>query len=292
MDDKDFAEEYRREFDKIHASEQLRTAVKNVKPRRIGRQVTPLKAAIGTVAAAFLIFAAVHDYSFENDTSGVISETVASTQIPEARFEETAERDEISDESVLPVQNEESGEKKTVNVPRNEVNKSESKQRGNIERTQTVTSDEYTVSEPAHVTDSTETHEPSVLSADGVSRMTGAQEYVPVPVRWTLEEYYEYLGADVSEKTGVEYIGQTEFEFEMGSDGLPVDDTVVLKFSVYGGKIGITVSKYVLFDEGLNGTMTENDSGFNAYKISGGIYFIIHSDGIEKEAFSDLINRL
>ena len=86
MEDKEFRELYKKEFDGICASDGLKSAVKNLGPQKPRKVVTPFKATIGTVAAAIMIFAAVNDYSFEKDTSGVISETVVSTPLPKAEF--------------------------------------------------------------------------------------------------------------------------------------------------------------------------------------------------------------
>ena len=87
MDEKKLISEYKAVFDDIHASDSLREAVRDIKPSRHKIHViTPFKAAIGTVAAAVMIFAAVHEYSFETDTSGVISETIVPSQIPQTEF--------------------------------------------------------------------------------------------------------------------------------------------------------------------------------------------------------------
>ncbi len=87
MDDKKFTEEYRRTFDGVRASDELRRAVLDAKPsRRRTHVVSPFKATLGTVAAAIMIFAAVNEYKFEPDTSGVISETVVTTETPRAEF--------------------------------------------------------------------------------------------------------------------------------------------------------------------------------------------------------------
>ena len=81
MEDKQFINEYKRAFDNVHASDRLRNAVIDAKPRKKRAHViTPFKATLGTVAAAIMIFAAVNEYRFEPDTNGVISETVVETQ--------------------------------------------------------------------------------------------------------------------------------------------------------------------------------------------------------------------
>ena len=79
--------EYKMAFDNIYASNDLRRRVLDAKPSKHKIHIiTPLKATIGTVAAAVMIFAAVHEYGLENNTSGVISETVVSTQLPRTQF--------------------------------------------------------------------------------------------------------------------------------------------------------------------------------------------------------------
>lgn len=87
MDEKKLISEYKAVFDDIHASDSLRETVRDIKPSRHKIHViTPFKAAIGTVAAAVMIFAAVHEYSFDTDTSGVISETIVPSQMPQTEF--------------------------------------------------------------------------------------------------------------------------------------------------------------------------------------------------------------
>lgn len=86
MEEKEFKSQYKKDFDGILASESLRNSVKNLTPRRQRHTITPFKATIGTVAAAVMIFAAVHEYRFEQNSDGVISETVVTTPMPEAQF--------------------------------------------------------------------------------------------------------------------------------------------------------------------------------------------------------------
>lgn len=97
MEDKQFINEYKRAFDNVHASDRLRNAVIDAKPRKKRAHViTPFKATLGTVAAAIMIFAAVNEYRFEPDTNGVISETVVETQMPKAEFSAVKTEEPVS----------------------------------------------------------------------------------------------------------------------------------------------------------------------------------------------------
>lgn len=273
MEDKEFKEQYKKAFDSICASEALKANVKNMSPRSRRHVITPFKATIGTVAAAVMIFAAVGDYSFDKDTSGVISETVVSTQLPEAQFEIV--------------------EKKP----------------GKVSPTPKTQKDMAVVVTPAPVTKAvsepakaeipaeeipTVDNEPASFSVDGPSPRSIGDEYVPPAVeKWTLGKYYEYLGTDVSQKIAGVYTGAGEFEFEVGQDGLPLDDTAVLNFAMSSGAmVRITVSKLVLFDASLSGTVTEAGSGYNAYKVSNGVYYNLYATNTTKDSVTELINNL
>ncbi len=273
MEDKEFREQYKKAFDSICASETLKATVKNMSPRSRRHVITPFKATIGTVAAAVMIFAAVHDYSVDKDTSGVISETVVSTQLPEAQFEIV--------------------EKKPKEV------KPTPKPQKNMTVVLTPAPVEKAVSEPAKVEIPaeeipTEENEPAAFSVDGPSPRSIGDEYVPPTVeKWTVGEYYEYLGTDVSQKIAGVYTGAGEFEFEVGQDGMPLDDTAVLNFAMNNGAmVRITVSKLVLFDASLSGTVTEAGSGYNAYKVSNGVYYNLYATNTTKDGVTELINNL
>ncbi len=77
MEDRKLDEEYRQLFDNIHASEDLKRRVLSAKPKK--RNIRPIIAAAATAAAAFTIFAAVHDYDFTHKGDGVISTVTVQT---------------------------------------------------------------------------------------------------------------------------------------------------------------------------------------------------------------------
>ena len=277
MEDKEFRELYKKEFDGICASDGLKSAVKNLGPQKPRKVVTPFKATIGTVAAAIMIFAAVNDYSFEKDTSGVISETVVSTPLPKAEF----------------VIVEKKHAKKTTDTPM--VTQEP------IKVNEAVATPSVTAAEE---TKTAETQSPEVNEADAgimslneegpAPRMIGEDEYVPPVVEnWSLSQYYEYLGVNVSQKIPGQYTGPDAFEFELGTDGIPLDDTAVLNFiTANGTTLRITVSKHVLFDSAMSGTVLEAGSGYNAYKISGGVYYNVYALNTTKAEVEQIINSI
>lgn len=277
MEDKEFREQYKKEFDAICASDGLKSAVKNLKPQKPRNVVTPFKATIGTVAAAIMIFAAVSDYSFEKDTSGVISEKVVSTPLPETEFvivekkpegkttesPQTTQKPVKANEAVIPPSVNVAEDSKTVQTQSPEINEAD------------------TGIMP--------------LNEDGPApRMIGGDEYVaPTVGKWTLEQYYEYLGVNISQKIPGQYTGSDTFEFEIGTDGIPLDDTAVLNFiTANGTTLRVTVSKHVLFDSAVSGTVSEAGNGYNAYKISGGVYYNIYAVNTTKDALTQIISSL
>lgn len=277
MEDKEFREQYKKEFDAICASDGLKSAVKNLKPQKPRKVVTPFKATIGTVAAAIMIFAAVSDYSFEKDTSGVISEKVVSTPLPETEFvivekkpegkttesPQTTQKPVKANEAVIPPSVNVAEDSKTVQTQSPEINEAD------------------TGIMP--------------LNEDGPApRMIGGDEYVaPTVGKWTLEQYYEYLGVNISQKIPGQYTGSDTFEFEIGTDGIPLDDTAVLNFiTANGTTLRVTVSKHVLFDSAVSGTVSEAGNGYNAYKISGGVYYNIYAVNTTKDVLTQIISSL
>ena len=277
LEDKEFREQYKKEFDAICASDGLKSAVKNLKPQKPRKVVTPFKATIGTVAAAIMIFAAVSDYSFEKDTSGVISEKVVSTPLPETEFvivekkpegkttesPQTTQKPVKANEAVIPPSVNVAEDSKTVQTQSPEINEAD------------------TGIMP--------------LNEDGPApRMIGGDEYVaPTVGKWTLEQYYEYLGVNISQKIPGQYTGSDTFEFEIGTDGIPLDDTAVLNFiTANGTTLRVTVSKHVLFDSAVSGTVSEAGNGYNAYKISGGVYYNIYAVNTTKDALTQIISSL
>lgn len=277
LEDREFRAQYKKEFDSICASDELKNSVKNLKPQKPRRVVTPFKATIGTAAAAVMIFAAVHDYSFEKDTSGVISETVVSTQLPEAQFEI------VEKEQSRPLVTVKATQKpKTVNSVM--VTPAPTKIPA-VTPTETPAVAEQASNETGGVM-SLRDSEPSPRSVGG--------EYIPPSVEmWTVEQYYAYLGTNVSQKISGRYTGAQSLEFEVGSDGVPLDDTAVLNFVTNSGaSVRITVSKHVLFDASLSGTVNDAGSGYNAYKIGGGVYYNIYATHTTQDEVVLIVNSL
>lgn len=275
LEDKEFIAQYKKDFDSIGASDELKNAVKNLKPQKPRRVVTPFKAAIGTVAAAVMIFAAVHDYSFNKDTSGVISETVVFTQLPEAQFEIVEKKDVAKPQKATP-----KPQKASVVIVTPEPVKTVAPQ-------PEATQPEATEAENGGIA-------VMAIEGNGPSPRSGGSEYIPPSVEmWTIEEYYTYLGTNVSQKIAGSYTGAQTLEFEVGADGVPLDDTAVLNFAMNNGAtVRITVSKLVLFDASLSGTVEEAGNGYNAYKVSGGVYYNVYATNTTKDGVTDLINNL
>lgn len=107
MDEREFKNEYKRVFDDIHASAELLEKIKTQKQTK--RNLKPYIAAAASAAAAFMIFAAVHDYDFNSNDDGVINETrISETEKPTAtekaksqtEQEKSVEKDNAKDGAV------------------------------------------------------------------------------------------------------------------------------------------------------------------------------------------------
>ena len=70
MDERKIRNEYKRVFDEIHASDELRKRILEQKPQK--RSVKPIINTVSSVAAALMIFTAVGDYSFKTDNLTII----------------------------------------------------------------------------------------------------------------------------------------------------------------------------------------------------------------------------
>lgn len=294
MNDKEFRAQYKKDFDTICASDELKSAVMNIKPQKTRRVITPLKATIGTAAAAIMIFAAVHDYSFRTDTSGVISETVVSTPLPNAEF--------VIVEKKKPT---------SADTPQNDVAATQMPTKAEVPAADKPkqTSVPVATQKPVEVS-VTQAPSGAVVASEenldnsGVavlveeepthSRSGGSTYALRTSAVWTVSEYYEYLGVDVSQKIAGSYTGAQSFEFELGSNGLPIDDTEVLNFITNSGaSVRMTVSKQVpLFGSALSGTIEEAGSGYNAYKISNGVYYNIYVTNTTHDEVTSIINAL
>lgn len=274
MDNKDFVNEYKREFDNIKASEELRSAVMDLKPQPQKRVITPFKATIGTVAAAIMIFAAVHEYRFEPDTSGVISETVASTQLPDAEF------------AIV--------EKKTSTQAPEQVKGTTVTQSPKNTVVPTAQPTEVAVTQtPLEPTDEAMSVALAMQDGSVSPRIGGESKSTPMVEMWSIEDYYNYLGVNISSRTGAKYTGTQQIEMHVADDNIPIDDTVALPYiTSTGASLRITVSKAALFDSSLSGTIISTDNGFNAYKVSDGIYYNVYATNTTQEEVDSVIDAL
>lgn len=300
MEDKEFREQYKKEFDSVCASDELRNAVMNLKPQKPRRVLTPFKATIGTVAAAIMIFAAVHDYNFKTDTSGVISEKVVSTPLPYAQFEivekkkPTSESTDANDTpNSAPTQGPKSASETTVTPTQAPAaTKAPQSTAKPVEAQPTAVMSEPT-SEAAEAT-AGEDSGIAPFSAGGPSPRSGGGGYTPPTIEmWSVDRYYEYLGTNVSQKISGRYTGAQSMEFEIGSDGLPLDDIAVLNFATNSGaSVRVTVSKHTIFDSALSGTVSEAGGGYNGYKINNGVYYNIFVTNSTYNEVVSIVNSL
>lgn len=91
MEDKKFRGAYKDLFDGIRAGDELKARV--LAGKRKKHNAGPAIAAIGTIAAAVAIFAAVRGYDFSHRDDGVITETaVTETAVPQKNFHAPAEQ--------------------------------------------------------------------------------------------------------------------------------------------------------------------------------------------------------
>lgn len=288
MEENKLEKKYREIFDNVNASDDLREKVLNLKPQK--RAVTPFKAVIGSVAAAVMVFCAVHEYTFEPDTDGVISETAVSTQIPkseiapavvtkEATRETTKEVAPKTKTTAKPVQSEQ------VSVP---VAVSEETEK-TVEPPKTTSSTE---DEGIMVYSEEADSEKKVLPRSGGGVQTYATRGNTTEV-WEINRYFDYIGTDITTKIDGSYTGPEAFEFEMGEDGAPLDDTTVFTFICKnGGTVRITVSKQSLFDNNKNNVVTAAGIGYNGYKVSNGVYYMVYTTGLterETSAITDIL---
>lgn len=299
MEDKEFKAQYKKEFDNIHASDELRNAVINLKPQKPRRVVTPFKATIGTVAAAVMIFAAVHDYNFEPDTSGVISETVVSTQLPEAQFEIVEKKKPVPATTTPPANG---SDVATPTQKPKSVNTVTATATPTKAPTVTVKPAEEPKAEPA----SEGMSDDGVAPANEVSgivpfsddqptpRSGGANTPISTIEMWTVEKYYEYLGTNVSQKIMGRYTGAQMLEIEVDADGVPIKDIAVLDFATNSGAgVHITVSKNTWqFDASMSGTISEIGNGYSAYKLSNGVYYNIYVTNTTQDEVVAIVNSL
>ncbi len=134
----------------------------------------------------------------------------------------------------------------------------------------------------------------------------GAEEHVPMIARhiendaatetWEINEYFEYIGANVHNKVcgiiSAEYVGDTEFEFVTDENGMPVQDMVIFNYVTSGGgAINVMVSKAPIFGANLNGSVVSSENGYDGYKVSNDAYYMITASGITHDGMIALVNN-
>lgn len=93
MEDQEFRKAYKELFDGIKASDELKNRVLAGKRKKYDAR--PVIAAIGTIAAAVAIFAAVRGYDFTHSDDGIITETaITETAAPKKHTPPPVERNE------------------------------------------------------------------------------------------------------------------------------------------------------------------------------------------------------
>ncbi len=280
MNDAELKEAYKKMFDDVHASDELRGRVINLKHRN--RVITPFKATIGTIAAAVMIFAAVNEYGFVENTDGVISQTTVSTQTPQAEI--SAVKPEATTAPQKP---------KTTKKPV-AVKKTDAVAVLPVAQTP----------EPSSAPVVAE-HAPAEAEAD-IAAYTAEGEMASYGGRaivgndadntteiWEINRYYNYIGTDIGSSINASYTGPQSFELDTGADGTPVEDMLSLTYlSANGGNIRITVSKSAYFDSQLSGTVIESGNGYNAYKVSSGVYYQIYTTGMSLDEVQTIVSGL
>lgn len=282
MEENELEREYRKIFDDVNASADLREKVLNLKPQK--RAVTPFKAVIGSVAAAVMVFCAVHEYTFEPDTEGVISETVVSNQIPKSEIASALNTEENNLKK-----HEKTNAAKSTPASETAETPTEHKKTEEISESVASTEDEGIM---MHLEDDENTVSPvSILPrGGGLQAVALASDMIE---SWEISRYCDYIGTDIVSKIDGLYTGPETFEFEVDEDGIPFDDTAVLTFVCdNGGNIRITVSKHSLFNEVKNNTLNLAGNGYNAYKISNEVYYVVYTTGMtenETLAITDIL---
>lgn len=254
MEEKDFKSQYKKDFDGILASESLRNSVKNLTPRRQRHTVTPFKATIGTVAAAVMIFAAVHEYGFEQNSDGVISETVVTAPIPEAQFgtAEPSPTEQPSEESkrVADVKPTEIAKKKVETTRKTQA--SIPPQEPIVVTTPTPQSTPIDVDEPAAVTQQSD--------AVNDNDMSVASFYAEEP------PMVRSVGANTTETS---YLTTPS-----------------------GGNVAVKKSNDELFDPSLSGTVVAVGEDYQGYKVSGDIYYEVYAVNATYDEVVEIVNGL
>lgn len=255
-----FEQEYKNAMNDVHASEDLRNRIMNIKPQK--RTVTPLRTTLLSVAAAVAIMVVAHDYDFTPDTSGVINEAVVSTQVPQRENHAVAE---VTETPVI-----------AKVTPKPQVRPQK-------------------VEEPVVVAEA----EPQALNdeePEGVPmtvRNVGDEN--SIAETWEINKYFEYIGGNPQDKISavvpMEYTGDETLEFLVDSEGELVSDMVTLDYASADKCLSVTVSKKPMFDGSISGTVNATDNGFIAYKVSGDVYYYIFANGVSQDEITAIVNN-
>ena len=255
MDEKKLISEYKAVFDDIHASDSLREAVRDIKPsRRKIHVITPFKAAIGTVAAAVMIFAAVHEYGFEQKSDGVISETVVTTPIPEAQFG-TVEPSPKEQPSEKP--------KKVAYVKPTETVK---------KKVETTKKTQATNPPQAPVVEATPTPQSTAIDVDepaAVAQQSEAANDSDISVASAYAQEMPMARSGSANTTETSYITTPS-----------------------GGDVSVTKSNEELFDVSLSGTVVAVGEDYQGYKVSGDIYYEVYAVNATYDEVVEIVNGL
>lgn len=265
MEEKDFKSQYKKDFDGILASESLRNSVKNLTPRRQRHTVTPFKATIGTVAAAVMIFAAVHEYGFEQNSDGVISETVVTAPIPEAQFgtAEPSPTEQPSEES-----------KRVADVKPTEIAKKK------VETTR-KTQASIPPQEPIVVT--TPTPQASPVASDEPETVTQKSEAAN-------DNDVSVASAYAEDESNISDSQPLPMVRNAGGTANTTETSYLTTPS--GGDVSVTKSNEELFDASLSGTVVAVGEDYQGYKVSGDIYYKVYAVNSTYDEVVDIVNGL
>ncbi len=248
-----FEQEYRNAMSDIHASDELRNKVLNMKPAK--RTVTPFKTTLVSVAAAVMILVVANDYDFTPNTDGVINETVVSTQVPETEFHAVVT---------------ETPEKTVYVKPKTDTPKTEG------------------VVQNANEGHGAEEDYAPMVARHGLSDVTAETweinryfEYIGINV-------HNKINAVIK----TDYVGENSFEFVTDESGVPVQDMVIFNYiTTSGANINVMVSKMPIFEANLSGNVVSSESGYNGYKVADGVYYMITTSGISHDGIIALVNN-
>jgi hypothetical protein len=365
MDNEELKEEYSKIFDNIHASDELKKRVLEMKPKRGDRN--SVIAAIGTAVAAVAIVVAIGGYNFSHnngDDGGVISSvTTSESEKPTETRNKQSETVESKNDSeeLTPDQNTEKPSGKSTedyareavtgiptNAPTAKTNRTEShgvsakakpteaasggKAENVEEKPKSTNNGEKSVTENTEsAEDNGITGRSALTKTDAVIKMNEqaqssssassaasggasvtasvAEEYHTE--QWDNDKYFSYIGFDVVNKAALaedmKYVGDNKMQFNVDSDGVPINDAMAFVFKGDNGRrVNIVTSRDTAYTErilsdssivksdicGTEAAVFATDSGYSSYMISGGTSYITRTEGITEQELTDLLISL